>query len=107
MINFDDVTCENRKERNPNWLHFPDYPHRILIIGGSGSRKINAILNLINLQPDTDKFIYTLKIHMKQKYQLLINKRQSVGLRHCFDLKAFIKYFNDMRDIYEDIDKYN
>ena len=44
---------------------------------------------------------------MKQKYQLLINKRQSVGLRHCFDLKAFIKYFNDMRDIYEDIDKYN
>ena len=44
---------------------------------------------------------------MKQKYQLLINKRQSVGLRHCFDLKAFIKYFNDTRDIYEDIDKYN
>ena len=69
MINFDDVTCENRKERNPNWLHFPDYPHRILVIGGSGSRKINAILNLINLQPDTDK-IY---LYAKDPYEAKIS----------------------------------
>ena len=39
MINFDNVTKENRKEHNPNWPQIPDHPYRILIIGGSGSRK--------------------------------------------------------------------
>ena len=35
MINFDDVTKENIKEHNPNWLpQIPDYPYRILIIAG-------------------------------------------------------------------------
>ena len=26
MINFDDVTKENIKENNPNWLQIPNYP---------------------------------------------------------------------------------
>ena len=39
MINFDDVTKENIKEYNPNWLQISDYPYKIFIIGGSGSRK--------------------------------------------------------------------
>ena len=51
MINFDDITKENIKEHNPNWPEILDHPYRILI---TGSNKI-----LI-------KFIYTLKIHMKQ-----------------------------------------
>ena len=54
MINFDDVTKENMKERNPNWPHIPDHPCRILIIGHSGSRKTNSIFNLISQQPDID-----------------------------------------------------
>ena len=54
MINFDDVTKENMKERNPNWPHIPDHPYRILIIGQSGSRKTNSIFNLISQQPDID-----------------------------------------------------
>ena len=48
MINFDDVTKENKKERNPNWPQIPDHPYRILIIGGSGSGKTNSLFNLIN-----------------------------------------------------------
>ena len=39
MINFDEYTNENRTEHNNNWLYIPDHPYRILIIGGSGSRK--------------------------------------------------------------------
>ena len=61
MINFDDVTKENIKEVNPNLPQIPDYPYRILIIGGSGSGK-----KFINQQPDISKFIYMLKIQTKQ-----------------------------------------
>ena len=35
-------------------LYIPDQPYRTLIIGGSGSGKANALLNLNN-QPDVDK----------------------------------------------------
>ena len=40
------------------------------------------------------------------KYQLLINKREDVGLDHYNDSKAFIEYSNNMDGIYEDIDEY-
>ena len=33
MINIDDFTKENIKERNANWPQFPDHQYRILIIG--------------------------------------------------------------------------
>ena len=54
MINFDDYTNENKIEHNPKWPYIPDHPYRILIIGGSGPGKTNALLNLINNQPDID-----------------------------------------------------
>ena len=41
------------------------------------------------------------------KYQFLINKRESTGLKHFNDPKAFIQYSNDMEDVYKDIDEYN
>ena len=41
------------------------------------------------------------------RYQLIINKSENVGLKHCDDLKAFIGFSNDMDDIYENIDEYN
>ena len=65
MITFD-VTKENIKEHNPNWLQIPDNLYRILIIGDSGSGKLNSLFNLINHQSDINKFIYVLKILMKQ-----------------------------------------
>ena len=55
MINFDDYTNENKTEHNQRWPYIPNHPYRILIIGGSGSRKTNALLNLINNQPDINK----------------------------------------------------
>ena len=41
------------------------------------------------------------------KYQFLINKRESTGLRHFNDPEAFIEYSNDMQDAYKNIDDYN
>ena len=55
MFNFDYIIKEDMKEHNLNWLQIPGHPYRILIVGGSGSGKINKLLNLINHEPDTDK----------------------------------------------------
>ena len=41
------------------------------------------------------------------KYQLLINKRENVGLKHWNDSKAFIEYSNDMQDVYKNPEEYN
>ena len=49
MINYNDVTKENIKDHNANWPRIPDGPYRILLIGGSGSGKTDALLNLIYL----------------------------------------------------------
>ena len=58
-MNFDENTNENKRKHNPTWPDISDHPYRILIIGGSGSGKTNALLNLINNQPDIDKiFLY-------------------------------------------------
>ena len=45
VINFDDYTDENKTEHNPKWPYIPDHPYRILIIGGCGLGKTNALLN--------------------------------------------------------------
>ena len=45
----------------PNWTYIPDHPCRISIIGGTGSGKTNALLNLINYQPDIDKIYFKAK----------------------------------------------
>ena len=53
MENYDQSVKINH---NTNWLYIPDHTYRILIIGGSGSRKTNVILNLIKHQrPDIGK----------------------------------------------------
>ena len=41
------------------------------------------------------------------KYQFLINKRESTGLKHFNDPKAFIEYSNDMQDVHKNINHYN
>ena len=107
MINFDDYANENKTEHNLKWPYIPDDPYRILIIGGSGSRKTNALLNLINNQPDIDKIYWYAKDPYEAKYQFLINKRESIGLNHFNNLKAFIEYSNDIQHVYKNIDKYN
>ena len=107
MINFDDYTNENIIKHNSKWLYIPDHPYRILIVGGSGSGKTNALLNLINNQPDIDKIYLYGKDPYEKKYQYLINKREKVGLNHFNDPKVFVEYSNDMQDVYENIEDYN
>ena len=41
------------------------------------------------------------------KYQFLINKRESTGLKHFNDPKAFIEYSNDIQDVYKNVEEYN
>ena len=55
---------------NKNWPYIPDHPYRILIIGGSGSRKTNLLLNLIENQPDIDKIYFMQKIHMNENINI-------------------------------------
>ena len=73
-------------------------------MGGSGSGKTNTLLNLIDNQPDIDKIYLYAKDLYEPKYQFLINKRESIGLKHFNDPKAFIEYSNDMCDVYKNID---
>ena len=49
-----------------------------IIIGGSGSGKANALLNLINHEPDIDKIYLYAKDPYEAKYQLLINQEESI-----------------------------
>ena len=107
MINFDNYTNENKTEYNSKWPYILDHPYRILIIGSSGSRKTNALLNLRRNQLDIDKIYLYAKDLYEKKYQLLINKRESTGLSHFNDPKAFTEYSNDMQDVYRNIEEYN
>ena len=66
MFNFDCITEEDIKEHNPNWLEIPDHSYRVLIVGGSGSGKINALLNLINSEPYIDKNV----LYVKDSYEV-------------------------------------
>ena len=79
IINFDDVTKENKKKtKNLNWRQISDYPYRIFIIGGSGSRKTNSLFNLIIHQPDIYSYA---KDPYEVKYQWIINKKESKGFK--------------------------
>ena len=92
MINFDDYVNEIKTVHNKNWPYIPDHPYIILIIGGSGSRKANVLLNLIENQPDIDKIYLYAKDPYGAKYQYLTNKRESAGINNFNDPKAFIEY---------------
>ena len=65
------------------------------------------LLNLIGNQPDIDKVYFYDKNPYEAKYQYLINKRESVGINHFNNPKAFIEYSNDMQDVHKNINEYN
>ena len=61
----------------------------------------------MNDEPDLDKtYLYT-KDPYEAKYQLLVIKRESTGLKYLNDLKAFTEYSNYMDDIYKNIEEFN
>ena len=82
----------------------------MLIAGGSGSVKTNSLLNLIK-QQESDKLIDKIYSYARDlneaKYQLLIKKREKVGIEHLNDPKGFIKYSQYMDDVYNNINDYN
>ena len=104
MINFGNYVNENKTKHNKNWPYIPDHSYRILIIGGSGSGKTNLLLNLIENQADIDKIYLYAKDPYESKYQCLVNKRESVGINHFKNPKAFIDYSNDMHNVYKNTD---
>ena len=76
MINYDNIIKENIKYCNSNWPQISNYPYRILIVGGLGSGKTNALLNLKEIQHDdysiTDKVYLNVKDTNEAKYRYLI-----------------------------------
>ena len=79
-----------QKKHNSNWSQIPDHSQRILITGGSGSRKTISLFNVISHQSNIDKIFLYPKDPYKEKYQLLTNKRKITGLKHFNDSKAFM-----------------
>ena len=69
MINFDDYVNENETKHNKNWPYIPAHLYRILIVRGSGFGKTNALLNLIENQPEIGKIYLYFKDPYEAKYQ--------------------------------------
>ena len=80
-----------------------------MIIGGSGSGKINRLLDLIKEQDYhvIDKIYLYAQDLSEPKYEYLIKKREDAGIKHVNNPNAFIVCSNTVDDVYEDIDNYN
>ena len=85
MINVDNHVNENENKtvhyKNRPYI-LPDHPYRILIIGGSGFQKTNALINLINEQNDIDKMYLYARNLSEPKHEYLIKKREDIGIKH-------------------------
>ena len=80
-------------------MHIYDHPFRILIVGGSGSGKTNALLNLRSHQPDIDKIYLYAKDPFESKYHFLTRKYVDVVIKHGKNPKAFIEYSSTLDDV--------
>ena len=107
MINLDSITNKNNKKHNEKWPYIPDHPYRIIIIGGSGSGKTNALINLINEKNDIDKIYLYARDLSEPKYEYLIKKHEDAGMKHLNNPNAFIECSNMMDDVYKNINDYN
>ena len=103
MLNLDNIVSNKKmsSSEDNNW------PFRMLIIGPSGSGKINTLLHLINnLHPIDEIYLYAKDLY-EPKYEYLINKRKQAGIKNLNDPHAFIEYLDDMNDALDDINNYN
>ena len=104
MKNYDQSVEINH---NPKWSYILDHLYGILLIGGSGSRKTNVLINLIRCQePDIEKNDLYVKDSFESKYQLLIYGRKIVGIKNL-NPKEFIDYSQAIDDVYDNLEDYN
>ena len=75
-----------------------------MVIGGSGSGKTNALLDLISHRDDVDKTYLYAKDLNEPKYESLIKRREDAGTNHLNDPNAFTECSND---VHENTDDYN
>ena len=68
------------------WPYIPDHLYRILIIGGSGSGKTNALLDLIKEQDDINKIYLYAKDLSEPKYEFFIKKHEDAGIKHSLSV---------------------
>ena len=101
MLNLDDIISNKKENKDNDWLF------RMLIIGPSGSGKINTLLHLINNFHPIDKIYLYAKDTEEKKYQYLINKREQAGIKNLNDPHVSIEYSNDMNDVLDYINNYN
>ena len=80
MINPGSTRNENNKEHNEKWPFISHHSCRILIIWGSGSGKINALLDLIKEQDDIDTIYLYAKDSSEPKYEFLIKSAKLSSL---------------------------
>ena len=89
MIKFDDYPNENKTQHNSRWSYIPDHSYRILLIGGSESGKV---------------YLYA-KDPYEAKYQFLIDKRESTGIKDFNDPKAFTEHSINIQDVCKNIEE--
>ena len=82
VINLDSITNKNNKKQNGKWPYIPDHPYKIIIIGGFGSGKTNALINLINEQNDIGKIYLYARDLSEPKYEYLIKKPEDAGIKN-------------------------
>ena len=82
MINIDNYVNENKTEHNEKCPYIPNHPYRIIITGGSGSGKTDALINLINEQNDIDKIYLYARDLSETKYEYFTKKREDAGIKH-------------------------
>ena len=85
-----------------------NHRYKILIIGVSGSGKNNTFLKVEKLQrPDFDKIDLFVKDPFESNYQLLINERETLGIKKSKNPKRMIEYSQTIDDGYENLEDYN
>ena len=107
MIKLDHITEKDIKEYNPSWPEIPDHSYRILIVRGSGSGKINALLNLIIIQSDIDNIYVSAKDPCDANHQQPINEKKNAGLKHFNYSIVFIQNSSNIDGTDKSIEEYN
>ena len=69
MFNFGYITEEDIKKHNPYWPKTHDHPYGILITGDFEFTKADALLNLINHEPDIDNIYLFAKDPSRRELQ--------------------------------------